>query len=134
MSRRLSGPRLLLSFTLWPACNARFANACAKAPAPMVPISIGCPSYIGLFSKTIRLFPDETRAEWLFESRQVHTHARPRKALGDVLRDAERVRNLAAFHPGSDETNSEWRRSSARHYVGRANKCSCPCCYPMSRS
>src|SRR2546426_6360453 len=32
---------------------------------------------------------------------------RSRKALGDVLRDAERVRNLAALHPGSDETRSE---------------------------
>src|SRR4030095_2209048 len=29
--------------TLWPAFNARFANAWAKAPAPMVPISISCP-------------------------------------------------------------------------------------------
>jgi hypothetical protein len=29
---------------IWPAFNARFANACAKSPAPMVPISISRPS------------------------------------------------------------------------------------------
>jgi hypothetical protein len=29
---------------LWPAVNACFANACAKAPAPIVPISMRDPS------------------------------------------------------------------------------------------
>jgi hypothetical protein len=36
MSCRLSGPRSLLSFTLWPAFNARLAKACARAPAPQL--------------------------------------------------------------------------------------------------